>query len=947
MVHLYTNSGSEPNQVHRAMMPVEHETNRIVKATDVAMSITGAGSDFSVYEGQQKSKEQIMALAGNVDVQNCMNYMTVMSNTMSDEDYARLMEEGYNPQDMTVEEAVTVLDEIKVKLAQSGVVIEGYNDDVSREVLVEVTGSESAANALHASFTEADIPMTKENLKGAAEAFRQAGELTEITDGMCDYVLRNAMEPTLEHLYRVRFCASEVAIAQGGFYSEGIGGYLSRQAEGASIDSLRPRLEEVITEAGLSVDDTTLSQAKWLVESGIYLNSDNMRKLHDMKGIAFPIGARDLSNAVVNALARGREATQCYLNDTELMMTKSLRIAVSARVTEETRVMMTAESSYRMMRQGVITDVAAMSEMVETLKQIESDRLQALFGIEPGAEREAALQEAGRKATLWNATNDRLVTLALAPAAVVGKCVQVHAEVSLSYVCETGEQLAMKYKAAGEQYELLGTQVRKDLGDNIKKAFAGVDSLLEEMSLPQTEANRRAVRILGYNSMEITSQNIDAVKAQDSLLQRVINKMTPATTLRLIREGINPLECTPEELETTIDTYYDEPVKEGETYSRFLHHLEQRDGITPAERDSYIGIYRLLHQIQRGEGAALGSLMNQGAEVTFKNLLTAVRTGKRTGMDYAIDDSVGMRIKEAGYDMDISAQILQAFEEVAVGTEESRKSYYESQLKQMREMTAMVDEGTMETLLSFGKRASASELEALATMMSQTKASSGKSNPWNTLHDEIERYKSYDGAKAEEMEKELFSAAESLNGKEEFADTINSMEEIAGEILKNLYLAEETELLDVRAMNLMYKQISVMGSMARDEAYEVPVFMNGSFVGIRVKIIHGAEESGSVSASFSTEEYGTVVAGLQIMNHTVSGYIAGDDENGIRKLENEKKFEKALGENERQIGDLRYLYSESLDASFFYKRHDNDVTSEASTKELYELAKLFVTSLAD
>ena len=79
----------------------------------------------------------------------------------------------------------------------------------------------------------------------------------------------------------------------------------------------------------------------------------------------------------------------------------------------------------------------------------------------------------------------------------------------------------------------------------------------------------------------------------------------------------------------------------------------------------------------------------------------------------------------------------------------------------------------------------------------------------------------------------------------------------------------------------------------------------------------------------------------------VNGYIASDSREGIAKLETEKKFEKALEEHGRQIGDLRYLYSESLDASFFYKRHDNAVTSEASTKELYELAKLFVTSLAD
>lgn len=947
MVHLHTNSGSEPNQVHRATMPVEHETNRIVKATDVAMSITGAGSDFSVYEGQKTGKEQVMAVAGTMDVQTQLNYMTVMSNTLSDEDYAKLMEEGYSPQNMTPEEAVTVLDEIKVKLAQSGVVIEGYNDDVSKEVLIEITGSEGAANELNRAFREADVPMTQENLKGAKEAFRQAAELTEITDGMCDYVLRNAMEPTLEHLYRVRFCAAEVSISQGGFYSEGIGGYLSRQAQSVSIDSLRPRLEEVINEAGLAVDDTTLSQAKWLVESGIYLNADNMRKLNDMKEIAFPIGAQGLSNAIVNALARGREATQCYLNDTELMMTKSLQIAVSARVTEETRVMMTAESSYRMMRQGVIADVTAMSEMVDALKQIENDRLQALFGIEPNMEREEALQEAARKATLWSVTNDKLVTLALAPAAVVGTCVQAHAEISLSYVCETGEMLAAKYKAAGEQYELLGTQVRADLGDSIRKAFAGTDSMLEDMDLPLNEENRRAVRILGYNSMEVTVENIEAVKEEDSLLQRVINKMTPATTLRLIREGINPLEYTPEALEAEVDRFWEEPLKESETYSRFLFRMEQKGEISGAERDAYIGIYRLLHQLTQGDHAALGSVMNQGAERTFKNLLTAVRTGKKTGFDVTIDENVGMRLKEAGYDFDISEQILRGFEETVLADKEADRIFYKEELSALRESLVLADEETMETMLSYQMKPSARGTQAMATMMSQVKAASGKKGSWDLLHEEIGKYRSCDEERAAEMEKELFSVTESLNGKEEFADKINRMEELAGEMLQNLSLAEETDRLDVRAMSLLYKQISVMGNMAREEAYEVPVSVNGSFVGIRVKLVHKAEGEGSVTASFHTEEYGTVVAGIQLSAGAVNGYIASDDEQGRARMEAEKKFEKALEEHGRQIGDLRYLYSESLDASFFYKRHDNSVTENVATKDLYEIAKLFVTSLAD
>lgn len=947
MVHLYTNSGTGPNQVNQVTNSVEHETKRIVKATDIAMSITGAGSDFSVYEGQLQTKEQVMAIAGSMDVQTNLNYMTVMSNTMSDEDYAKLLEEGYQPQDMTPDEVVTVLDEIKVKLAQSGVVIAGYNDDVNHEVLVEVTGSESAANALSKAFAEADIPLTRENVKGAAEAFRQAGEIAEITDGMCDYVLRNAMEPTLEHLYRVRYCASEVAISQGGFYSEGIGGYLSRQSDSMQMDSLRPRLEAVIGEAGLPVDDTTLAQAKWLVQSGIFLNAGNVRKLHDMKEIKFPIGNEALSNAIANALACGRGATQCYLNDTELMLTKSLRIAVSARVTEETRLMMTAENSYRMMRQGVVADVETMSQMVEELRKIETERLQALFGMETGMEREEMLQEAAQKATLWSATNDRLVTLALAPAAVVGKCVEAHAEVSLSYVCETGEMLAAKYKAAGEQYELLGTQVRRDLGDNITKAFAGTDGLLEELSLEVTETNRRAVRILGYNSMEISAENIEAVKEQDALLQRVINKMTPATTLRLIREGINPLEYTPEALEQEVDAFYEEPLNAGETYSKFLFKLERNHEITEAQRDSYIGIYRLLHQIQSGDGAALGSLLNQGAQITFKNLLTAVRTGKKTGLDYTIDDSVGMRLKEAGYTFDISAQILQGFEETVLDSKEVQKAYYEEQISQMRETAALADEETMEALLSYQNRPSVREIQAMTTLMSQMKGTLAKTGPWKQLHEKMLESRSYDEERAVQMEKELFSMADALNGKEEIADKINSMEEISGELLRNLYLAEETDMLDVRAMSLLHKQISVMGSMAREEAYEVPVYMDGTFVGIRVKLIHRESEAGSVSASFYTEEYGTVVTGLQISGGKVNGYIAGDKEDGVERLKTERKFEKALEEHQRQIGDLRYLHSESLDASFFYKRHDNGVTDDVATKDLYELAKIFVTSLAD
>ena len=62
------------------------------------------------------------------------------------------------------------------------------------------------------------------------------------------------------------------------------------------------------------------------------------------------------------------------------------------------------------------------------------------------------------------------------------------------------------YEKAGEAYETMGTQVREDLGDSIEKAFGNVAEILAGLGFEDTEANEKAVRILGYNSMDITKR---------------------------------------------------------------------------------------------------------------------------------------------------------------------------------------------------------------------------------------------------------------------------------------------------------------------------------------------------------------------------------------------------------------------------------------------------------
>ena len=177
------------------------------------------------------------------------------------------------------------------------------------------------------------------------------------------------------------------------------------------------------------------------------------------------------------------------------------------------------------------------------------------------------------------------------------------------------------------------TEPRKDLGDRISKAFRNVDDILTDLGFETSEANRRAVRILGYNRMEINGDNIHAVKEADAQVTGVISKMTPAATLQMIRDQKNPLEMTMEELDAYFNEKGMDPEADAERFSKFLQRLDRSGGIDANEREAYIGIYRMFRQIEKSDGAVIGSLVATGAQMNFKKhaLRGAVKRRKKYG----------------------------------------------------------------------------------------------------------------------------------------------------------------------------------------------------------------------------------------------------------------------------------------------------------------------------
>ena len=90
----------------------------------------------------------------------------------------------------------------------------------------------------------------------------------------------------------------------------------------------------------------------------------------------------------------------------------------------------------------------------------------------------------------------------------------------------------------------------------------------------------------------------------------------------MIREGVNPLEETVDELTAYLQNQQTAYVDNEERFSRYLYKLEQEKSISAEERASYIGIYRLIRQIEKGDGKAIGTVVANGQELSFSNLLS-------------------------------------------------------------------------------------------------------------------------------------------------------------------------------------------------------------------------------------------------------------------------------------------------------------------------------------
>ncbi|MBR2045643.1 MAG: hypothetical protein IJ958_05855 [Agathobacter sp.] len=987
--------------------------------TQETYRMTEGGSFFmpdAVYHKPDGKEEE--TIVDQLDTQmdmsstNRKNQMIVLSNTTSAEDLEEMSKDGFSGLDADSHTIITVTDKIKAVLAKAGVDISIYGDSLDAAELEEITGSRTLANQIVGALKEADLPTTDANIEESAKAYQAAEELMPLEDATKEYLLKNNWEPTIKNLYLAAH--------------SGVSSYKNQNLD---FSGMEKQLEQVIKNAGLEVNQEAKENCKWLLQRNIDLTITNLKYLDGLNTLSAKLmeqGKESLDmqqvlNRIVESIRDGRRPMDALLldgfsyedraqaaydtimnaqdvdvaycveqemcvsienlqkaagnrGDAEVSVSVEMSVNISfvtaKRQLEETRLAMTVEANYALLKRGVSIDTKPLEQVVEKLKGLEDQYYKDLMN-------QAGVETSQENVSVFKTTTTYVQELKFQPAYALTLS---SAEEGIEVLHQAGSSLKTSMEAAMQSYETLWTAPRTDLGDSIRKAFGNIDAILEDLELEKNDSNQRAVRILAYNQTEITVENITKIKDVDMELQKLFRNLTPANTLELIRRGENPLEMDIQQLNEVVENIQAETgEKENEKFSKFLWKLEQNQEISAEERDSYIGIYRLIAQVEKTDGAAIGALLNQGADITMKNLLTAMRSAKK-GVNYTVDDQFeGVNTKSKGPRID--TQIMASFQTNCM--KEVKELLSPEKLMQMEEWENMSPEEFLETLRDMQNNEESVVLEkqyytemaseytsileasdevyaflekydvknSVNNVLAAKRLLDNPSNVFDMLFNTEGKSLDYHEMIADMKNQIMERFGEAVKTPQEMAEAEATLAEIAERVMQTMIIENEpVSAKDLRDLRLMNQQFFLCNERAKEESFLVPVQTGDSVTGVNLKIVRGKANKGLVDIFFKGALMEKVAASFEAKENGISGVIATTDEE-TRKLfaDHLGMFVDKMNQDGQEPMDITVTKVEDLSAWQFEKNTLSEKGEESSvqTKRLYHIAECFIQTMSD
>ncbi len=876
---------------------------------------------------------------------------------------AKVTEDGHSPMDMDAHTLVTVVDEIKMNLAKGGA-------DVSKMGGL----SQAEIEAMSSSISQA-VAMTRgltETLPIEAQA----------------YLVKNELEPTITNIYNATYSAP--VKLDSGISSDDIQTLLDEL--GNTIDSL---INEFEVEQNQSVQETA-SQidlkeiVATMLKQDVPITKEHLDYMTSLQHYEKPTEAQ-IEEAIEDIVAEGKEPTEAYLLPGYSLMDQAkqtfaevmgmdvndLPTVTAQRQLTEIQLTMTVEATFTMMKNGIDVNTSDLSDLLDKLKLQETNLLQILMKAE---NKEAT----NNNVNIFKQVMNSIAEVEEAPAATLGRFSNINAE-TFSYVHEVSVSMTAEYSRMEMTYEAVGTEVRRDLGDSINKAFQNVDDILDDLDIEATESSQKAVRILAYNQMEITAESVTAMKESAELVNRTFKSMTPAVVAEMIKRGNNPLDMkmgdlkqTAEQLKTELGSSSDE-----ESFSKFLWKAEHNSEISDEERDAYVGVYRLLHQVEKSDGAAIGALISQGSEVTLRNLMTAVRSSKHTGREYEIDDKFGQLDDMVVKDLSITEQIEKVFltnrcrdakeamspmkmhgygEDAILGMNPDEFATAMEKAEAQTEQQEYIRHITEEVKAAYSKSSDNVEniLEQFNIPNSGNMMNAVESLLSNSTSVAKDLYGRATKLQQQDMDiEDLINEAyarfeEACHNSSAMQEAEDALGDLAESVMKSMMVTEDASAVDFDDMRLIIQQTKAISEMARSgETYRIPINVDGEIGDMNLRIVRGDAETGLIKMAVYLQSTGTVQTTFRYEAGSVSASVECDTASMRSKLADLVQEITSIMEQQtgytfnfsftRQSGiSMSDLYNWNLGNFQEAATKDNEIQTEA----LYGIARSYMNVIS-
>ena len=911
-------------------------------------SLSNYSKNLSNESGEQsRNSEQINDAKENI-LKFINNAVDTLKDCINSDDYSKMSELGIIADKEDVGTIITVYERIQIQLA-------AYSDgdisklNISSDKINEVLKSPAMANA---------VKMTE--------------SIEKIDDETKAYLLKNELEPTIENIYKAVHTNEKMGIS-----SETT--HLSNE----QWKQLQPQVEKFLNKNGIEVSNETLNSSKWLLERDISLSVENLMNYFELSNLS-ESGLQNIDNVKSNMIMAdffGMSITDAYMtekwidyqkiedsveiinnvsedtvkfiaaNDVVLNVANlekykylsqeqqesyrengdSRELIKAKKIILEAKAVMTIEGAALMEKLGINITYTNIEDMLTTIKEENTNYLQSFLEIQ---------NENNIK--LFTNVMEIMSRMGTMPLAVIGQVYNDELQFTINNIHEEGTNLKNAFEKANMTYEAVGTEVRTDLGDSINKAFSNVDVIIEDNKLEINEDNRRAVRILGYNSLHITKESIIQISEKASELDKVIKNLTPKTASYLIENGINPLNENIEELnDKLIEINSEIGADQTEKYSEYLWKIEKSGNITKEEREGYIELYRIINTILEADTRAIGAVLESGLEVTLGNLYSAEKSRSKYGMNLEVAEDTGYyqgKIVKNKLE-NIMQNITQKNERLSVNTTLNQlenvyltpENLAESKELSSQYIKEIVDQNIEVLRENNGAKISEDVMYSLfesnmAVTVENLIAASGLTSKGSEIRKLIKE-------KLSEKEKIL----DNFNSEEEAKETIDSLQKSVENNYERALTENDIEVQKYRSLNNVAK---FMGKSAENKSYHIPIDLDGEEVIVRVKFSSSENSlNPQIRISFDSEILGELKADFNISGDKLSGFIMCNKENAKETISQNINVFDGINGMEKHISVVMGENNYKLVGK------EKEDLKDYTNKELYEISKTFLSAV--